>query len=68
VIGAVDDPQVLRPRHFTAGCERPRPPRWMNVTGLTTMPSPPRPVSSSHQATPAAWLDGSVTPTTDLIR
>ena len=45
-----------RPRHFTAGWESPRPPLWMNDSGLTTIPSPPVPVSSSHQATPAAWL------------
>ena len=28
--------------------------------GLTTIPSPPRPVSSSHQFVPSSWLAGSV--------
>ena len=36
----------------------------MKSSGLTTIPSPPRPVSSSHQAIPAASLAGSVTSTT----
>ena len=53
-----------RPRHLTAGWARPRPPRWMKSSGLTTMPSPPRPVSSSHQSIPAASLAGSVRSTT----
>ena len=36
----------------------------MNDSGLTTIPSPPRAVSSDHQAIPASWLAGSVTSTT----
>ena len=50
------------PRHFTAGCTGRFWPRGgMKSSGLTTIPSPPRDVSSSHQATPAATSSASVT-------
>ena len=38
------------PLHFTAGCTSPREPRVMKSSGFTTIPSPPRPVSSSHHS------------------
>src|SRR2546429_8563584 len=41
-----------RPRHFTAGCTRPRRFFATNWIGFTTMPSPPESVSSSHHAIP----------------
>jgi hypothetical protein len=53
-----------RPRHLMPGWTRPLRPRATKLTGLTTVPSPPLAVSSSHQAAPAAWLSGSVTSTT----
>ena len=42
-----------RPRHLTAGWTSPRWPLAMKSSGFTTMPSPPRPVSSSHQCVAA---------------
>src|ERR1017187_3517321 len=49
-----------RPRTLTPGWTSPRRARARLACGLTTMPSPPLAVSSSHQATPAAVEPGSV--------
>ncbi len=43
-----------RPRTFTPGCTRP----GVGTEGLTTMPSPPAAVSSSHQAVASARDSG----------
>src|SRR5215211_6566317 len=47
-----------RPRVLSAGCTSPRRPRATNSSGLTTIPSPPAAVSSSHQTAPARSLSG----------
>ena len=55
-----------RPRHFTPGCSsRPLPSRAPGPSyGLTTMPSPPAPVSASHQSVAAATAAASASSTT----
>src|ERR1017187_4554849 len=52
-----------RPRTLIPGCTSPRRARVRLACGLTTIPSPPLAVSSSHQATPAAVESGSVVST-----
>jgi len=59
VLGPVDDPQILAPRHLTAGCNRPREPVATNDNGLTTAPSPPLSVNAVHHPVAAASLAGS---------
>ena len=61
VLGAVDDPQVLAAaaldrRLHQAACG----PRATKSSGLTTIPSPPRAVSSSHQRRRPRLLSASV--------
>ena len=48
-----------RPRHLTAGCNRPREPVATNDNGLTTAPSPPLSVNAVHHPVAAALLAGS---------
>ena len=50
-----------RPRHLMPGWTMPLRPWATKLIGLTTIPSPPRPVSSSHHATPSASCSASVT-------
>jgi hypothetical protein len=51
------------PRTLSPGCTKPRRACVRLAAGLTTMPSPPPPVSSVHQAVAASSDAGSVTST-----
>ena len=50
-----------------AGWLRPLRPLWIKPSGLTTIPSPPCPVSSIHHSVPASWLAESVTLTYRVV-
>ena len=53
VVGAVDDPEVLPAAHLEPGLDA-RPSRRRGAAGLTTMPSPPAAVRSSHHCAASA--------------
>ena len=53
VLRAVDDAQILSAAALHRRLHRPCPAAATKSSGLTTMPSPPRPVSCSHQAMPS---------------
>ena len=53
VVRAVDDPQVLAAPALHGGLGKPLLPRRMKSSGLTTMPSPPRPGQFRPPSTPS---------------
>lgn len=66
VLGAVDDAEVLATAALERGLREAAGPRTTKSTGLTTIPSPPPFVISSHHAVARAWLSVSVVSTTTL--
>ena len=63
VVGAIDNPQVFPPPALHGGLREAPLATQHEVSGLTTMPSPPLSVSLVHQPMPSASRAGSVTST-----
>ena len=63
VFRPVNNAQIFPAAHLERRLEQALRPDRAKSSGLTTMPSPPRAVSSSHQATPSAQLAASAAST-----